>query len=87
MVWRVGRRTGDDETFCAKCLTRRDPYSTKTICYVDTPSAETPVPDARTWGMKTPTPRPEPARPVRTLPPYYADTSSFRGWGPRVPGL
>ena len=37
--------------------------------------------------MKTPQPKPQPERPVRTLPPYYADTASFRGWGPRIPGI
>ena len=37
--------------------------------------------------MKTPQPKPQPERPVRTLQPFYADTASFRGWGPRVPGI
>ena len=37
--------------------------------------------------MKTTIKRPEPERPVRTLRPYYADASAFRGWGPRVPGI
>lgn len=51
------------------------------------PSPETPAVGRRTWGMKTTPPRPEPERPVRTLRPFYADTSTFRGWGPRVPGI
>jgi hypothetical protein len=36
--------------------------------------------------MKT-QPKPQPERPVRTIKPFYADTASFRGWGPRVPGI